>query len=204
MVDLPTTSSKEAILAAALNLLARRGYAGLSMRELATESGLAKATIYHYFQDKEDILANVIVQNMQEMRRRVLAAAAQESDYQAKVRAIVFTHFGAIQEQRAVILTILREISEPRPTLRALIQEQHKAYIDALAAILQAGADQGVFRKADPQLTALSLLGLVNVFVSSRLLFCDLEMDAAAAEHILDLFFHGIVYKTSENSHTVK
>ena len=55
-----TVDSRQAILNAAEGILNRSGYAGLSMRELSRESGLAKSTLYHYFEDKHQIYLSVV------------------------------------------------------------------------------------------------------------------------------------------------
>ena len=50
-MDVIATDSKETILNAAEHIIVHAGYAGLSMRELSKQSGLAKSTLYHYFDD---------------------------------------------------------------------------------------------------------------------------------------------------------
>ena len=50
---------KLAILDVAQVLFTEQGYEGLSMRDLAQHCGLAKATIYHHFRDKENCYAAV-------------------------------------------------------------------------------------------------------------------------------------------------
>ncbi|MEZ4581801.1 MAG: TetR/AcrR family transcriptional regulator [Caldilineaceae bacterium] len=59
------SDSKQAILDAAEHIIARDGYAGLSMRELSKQSGLAKSTLYHYFVDKHEIYLSVLERDME-------------------------------------------------------------------------------------------------------------------------------------------
>lgn len=51
---------EEAILDAACELLARQGYAEMSMDELAQQVGVAKATLYQHFDSKEELAIKVI------------------------------------------------------------------------------------------------------------------------------------------------
>lgn len=51
---------KEAILRNALDLAERLGAAKFTMNELAFASGIAKATLYIYFETKEELLAEVL------------------------------------------------------------------------------------------------------------------------------------------------
>jgi len=53
--DLPLSDKKESILKAAAILFARRGFAAVSMRDLALEIHITPAALYHHFQDKAAI-----------------------------------------------------------------------------------------------------------------------------------------------------
>lgn len=48
--------SRERVLSAALELFTKRGYRSTSMREVAEAVGLTKATLYHHFRSKSDII----------------------------------------------------------------------------------------------------------------------------------------------------
>lgn len=50
---------REAILSGAAALFARRGYLGTSMNDVADACGLSKATLYHYYRDKDEMLVNI-------------------------------------------------------------------------------------------------------------------------------------------------
>jgi AcrR family transcriptional regulator len=48
-------ATRRAIMDAALRLSAKRGFAGLSLRAVATEAGIAPATFYRHFQSIDDL-----------------------------------------------------------------------------------------------------------------------------------------------------
>ncbi|MGH9016942.1 MAG: TetR/AcrR family transcriptional regulator [Acidimicrobiales bacterium] len=52
-----------AITDAALRQLAARGYAGVSMESIASEAGVARATVYRRFRDKADLITAAIADN---------------------------------------------------------------------------------------------------------------------------------------------
>ena len=54
-----TSSSREAILAAARRTAQAHGYGGLNFRDLAAEVGIKAASIYHHFPSKADLGAAV-------------------------------------------------------------------------------------------------------------------------------------------------
>ncbi len=57
---MPSTSTREAILAAAEKILARGGEDALSIRELCARVGVTAPTIYHHFGDKDGLVAEVV------------------------------------------------------------------------------------------------------------------------------------------------
>ena len=49
------------VLRTALLLIAERGYAGASLRELARRLGVQQPSLYHYFETKEQLVEQIIV-----------------------------------------------------------------------------------------------------------------------------------------------
>jgi len=189
-IEVPS-ASKQAILDAAQNLLAVHGYAGLSMRELAAESGLAKATIYHHFQDKRDIFLSVLERDMQTVRAHVMAAAAAaQSNPVDQLSAVIRTYFGLMQERRTVIMNVLRELGDEEKKLDDFVCHKRTQYLDHLIEILQQGIDAGIFRPLNPEYTAISMVGMINAFI---VFGNPAEQDRAhIVEHTLQLMLDGV------------
>lgn len=197
MEEQTLSTSKQAILDAAQTLLARHGYAGLSMRELALESGLAKATIYHYFQDKEEIFRQVLGRDMQTVHEHLLRAMAAESGSLAKLRAVVYTLFSLMHARRTIMMSVLRELGENKQVFHEVICAHRDTHLRLLMGLIQAGIDEGVFRPVNVEYTTYSLLGMINTFVFFRLYLSDADTDditngADAAEHTLQLMLEGL------------
>lgn len=64
-------STKERIIAESLKLFAGKGYAGVSMREIAAAVGIKGASIYNHFKGKEEIFQGIF----DEMTKRYASAA---------------------------------------------------------------------------------------------------------------------------------
>jgi AcrR family transcriptional regulator len=80
---------REMILAQAAALFARGGYPGTSMNEVAQACGLSKATLYHYFRDKYELLVNIAEEHVTRLQGIVGAALAEEDEPQAQLRALI-------------------------------------------------------------------------------------------------------------------
>ncbi|MER7010814.1 TetR/AcrR family transcriptional regulator C-terminal domain-containing protein [Saccharopolyspora sp. NPDC000359] len=139
----PPKLTREAVLAAALEVLDESGHGGLSMRAVADRLGVGKMSLYHHVADKAQMERLVIERLMAELpvpdaelpwRERVSALARS-------VRSLV------IRRPNATPLVALREYSDPA-SLRlpeALMRALHDAGLRGTALV---GASRLVFSYA--------------------------------------------------------
>src|SRR5579864_8920974 len=85
--DLPVVSQAErragtvaAILAAAQQLFAKRGFAATTIDDIAGRAGVAKGAVYHHFGSKEEILERVLDGIFVEIAARLRMAAGPSRD----------------------------------------------------------------------------------------------------------------------------
>lgn len=90
-----------AILLAARALLAREGYAGLSMRRVAQDAGMSLSNVQHYYGNKEQLLEALLLTTMDE--------------FQSKMDRIAVAMAGRPQVERflTTIDMFLDEITDP-------------------------------------------------------------------------------------------
>jgi len=133
---------RDEILSAAQSLLAARGYAALSMEELAGRAGISKPTLYAHFPAKEDVVASLAGRVLDDIMGGVEPADSAASPLerlvvllQAIVRAQIERSAGAMQLQMPEIVAILAS----RPELR-----ERAARLDQLViALVRAAGDAG-------------------------------------------------------------
>src|ERR1700692_1829818 len=75
-----SSSSKEAILAAARRTAQAHGYGGLNFRDLADEVGIKSASIYYHFPSKADLGAAVAKRYWEDTAAALEAMLAETSD----------------------------------------------------------------------------------------------------------------------------
>jgi TetR/AcrR family transcriptional repressor of nem operon len=75
-----SSSSKEAILAAARRTAQAHGYGGLNFRDLADEVGIKAASIYHHFPSKADLGAAVARRYWEDTGAGLESMLAESSD----------------------------------------------------------------------------------------------------------------------------
>lgn len=102
---------RDRILIAAAQVLAERGYAGLSTNRVAERAGVSVGSLYRYFEDRTDLLEH--------LRRRVTEEVVAELG-EAMVSAVRLDPFAGV---RHVVSTLVAALVEHGPVVKALIDE---------------------------------------------------------------------------------
>lgn len=80
---------RELILARAAQLFAHRGYSATSMNEVALACGVSKATLYHYYRDKYDMLVSIAEGHVQRLRALVVEVEAERHPPELRLRELI-------------------------------------------------------------------------------------------------------------------
>lgn len=95
-------------LAAASEILAAEGVAGLSLRAIADAAGIGLASIYHYFANKEALLVSLALAGFEDLRRAILdgqSAPGQTSPMRGGAQAF----FAFVQSRPALFSLMFSE-----------------------------------------------------------------------------------------------
>lgn len=80
----PPSVHRDSIAAAASRLFLEKGITSTSMDDIARESGYSKATLYVYFENKEEIIGILVLKSMQKLYDFLSAALQQGESTKAK------------------------------------------------------------------------------------------------------------------------
>lgn len=101
-----------AILLAAARILERSGYETLTTNHVANEAGVAIASLYEYFPNKQSIVAAVVTETVEGILRDLdlaLVDAARQTP-ESGLRTWVTAMFTALDRRRTLVATLLREV----------------------------------------------------------------------------------------------
>ncbi|TXS21645.1 TetR family transcriptional regulator [Streptomyces sp. ms191] len=121
----------------ALQLLARKGFDGVTVDEIAAAAGVSKRTFFRYFASKEDVVVQFLADMGSGMRAELAARPAEEPASVALLRAVSLplaacaNHSDHSERALRVVQLILRT-----PALLARFLERQAQWRDALAAEL--------------------------------------------------------------------
>ncbi|MDT3443884.1 TetR/AcrR family transcriptional regulator [Pseudofrankia sp. BMG5.37] len=158
---LPANSRRAQIMKAAGDLFERRAYQEASMEAIAQHVGIRKASLYYYFSSKDELLG----QMQQEMIEPVINAhQSRLSEGALDSRGLLLammTDLVSLTETHPGHMRIYVERHRELPELiRGKIAEQTDRYRGMLVDVLGRGVAEGVFTVADPNLTAMAILGM--------------------------------------------
>lgn len=87
---------RELLVASAARLIAERGTVGLTVREIATEAGLAHGVLYNHFADKEELIAQALHAYVQQVMHDVTLPVAGTATVEQNLRAYVVFGLNAL------------------------------------------------------------------------------------------------------------
>jgi AcrR family transcriptional regulator len=132
---MPGPLRREAILAAAEEVFARRGYHGAALEDIAQAAGISKALIYEHFASKRDLHASLLEAHVEELFRRLQAGAAPGQPGEERLRRGIDAFLSFVEEHREAWRALFRDAADPDVGAFVVrVQAQATAVIAALIA----------------------------------------------------------------------
>jgi AcrR family transcriptional regulator len=158
-------SSREKILEVAEALFARRGYSGVGLREVASNAGLGKSSLFHHFPSKAELYLAVLLRVFERIDSQLGPALAESDGPAARLDACVDALIDALAEHPTTARLLLRGLFEdddfPAEAQPAVVATELAldAILASIQGVLREGADAGVFRAAVPGHVLQTLIG---------------------------------------------
>ena len=186
------------ILDAATAVFARSGYHGSRVSDIAREAGIAYGLVYHYFENKEEILRSVFEERFQSFLEVVVAIASRPTPAEDRLLSVAALILGGYRRQPDWVKVFTLEIQR---TSRFAEPEQLRAVgrlFRLVARILRDGQERGELRRdLDPDLACYAFIGGLEIIVTSLVLdLLRVEGDADAyylkvAQTVVETFLRG-------------
>lgn len=166
------------ILEVAAELFVPRGFADVSMQEIADAAGVTKAALYYHFQSKEDLFEAFAQQAVYQFWEGIIARAeAGDSLRDTLTNIAAFAQASLEFVTPSVMADMRRHLS--KEAQRRVFQE-HPTPEDALAAVFRRAIETGEMRPVDVDVVA-------NMFVAMILGLAGHHGDRPTQPRDLDL-----------------
>ena len=187
---------QEKLFAAAIPLFAEKGYAAVSIREIAKATDVNVSSISYYFRGKEGLYHAIIESHIATISKAISSAEGLSPEERLKhyAKAISEIH----TKKPYVIRFIQSELVNSTSAVDTILKKHLFSFYRFLNKAIQDGIDAGIFRTdLNVHHAALSLVGIMNFYFIAKPLFRDfldtsLEADAAYAEQAVAIYLKGI------------
>ena len=153
----------EQLLNKAAELFLYRGYANTRMQDIAESMQMSRSSLYHYFENKEEVLLALTEGDVQIATDTLEALLAKPSiSWADKLRGWIE---GNIREKLAggVRFRLVDRIQNDLPAeYQEIFRKQRRKVIELVARVIEGGVKAGEFRVTDPKVTAFAVTGMSN------------------------------------------
>lgn len=182
--------SVDKLVEAAAKLFRQRGYAATTTRQLSSDLGIQRASLYHHISTKEDLLFEISIRSLTHIIDAV-RAAAEAAPPEQRMQALIRAHLETALAEQDMHATMLIELNHLTLERRAAVVAKRAAYEQLVAREIAQAQAAGLLRAdlSARQLT-LALLNLLNWTIFwYRVEGADTA--ASLAEWMGSLFLHG-------------
>ena len=186
--------SKEAILESAAQVIRQKGFHGASMADIAEAVDLQKASLYHHFGSKQEILLELLDRALEMVSGRMSAVMALDVPADEKLRLAMRAYLKTLSEQGDLVSVLLLEHRSLDPEFHSRHIPNRDRFEMMWQDLLEQGVAEGLFQCADIPLTVRGLMGVMNWTITWYRPDGSLSIEAIS-DHFADVWLAGIEKK---------
>ena len=190
--DLPRGDKGAAILRAAIDVFAERGFFNAQVADVARAAGVASGTVYLYFRGKDDLLVSIFEQTMGEAIADGRACAGSVGHPVEQLRAIARVHLDRMGRDRSLAIVFQVELRQSTKFMEHFSATLLRDYLGIIRDIIVAGQTSGAFRREiNATLAAKLFFGGLDEMATNWILSSRHYSLVSQADAIVDLFVGG-------------
>jgi len=154
-----------AILAAARRVLEERGLEAATMDDIAAAAGVAKGTIYLYFQGKEGLIRTLVSHACEDMLADLGTIVEGEAAPAEKLNQAVALFLDHLENERLYLPLYIRNVQGGQAGMKGPVRlalDLEDRFMALLTRLFAEGMAAGQFLETDPRLLAFLLRGLIR------------------------------------------
>ena len=186
--------TRNRILKVARDLFVKQGFSATSVRQIAGEAKIAKATIYHYFEDKEAIILTLLEHELDE-HKEAFPQFPESATADQIIKIATESSIMMFRQSMDLIQVIRREVPAAQESLDMSFRGFWQSHTAIVAKAIEKGQEDGIYRADFDPMQAAQIL-ITTVFGQSNVAFALGETKAPPQESkelLLDMFFRGII-----------
>lgn len=183
---------RDAILRAAIDVFAGRGFFNAQVADVARAAGVAAGTVYLYFESKDDLLVSIFERTMREAIAEGRAAVAPIRDPIEQLRTVARVHLDRMGRDRSLAVVFQVELRQSTKFMERFSSTLLREYLGIIRGIIVDGQKSGAFRRElNATLAAKLFFGGLDEMATNWILSRRKYALASEADAIVNLFVHG-------------
>jgi TetR/AcrR family fatty acid metabolism transcriptional regulator len=153
----------DAILAAATRVFAEKGYSSASITDIAQAADISDGLIYKYFENKRDLLENVLKSFYERIIADLESKVAKGKTFEERLYVLVSEHLHVFVADLDLCRLFISEVRTASDYRGSAIQQLNRRYTSILIKIVDEGIADGEIRSdIDPRLVRDMLFGAIE------------------------------------------
>ena len=184
---------REAILRAAIETFAARGFFNAQVADVARAAGVAAGTVYLYFRGKDDLLISIFERTMKEAIAEGRQSVDSKSTPPERLREIAALHLGRLGRDRDLAIVFQVELRQSTKFMERFSATHLREYLGLIRDVIAEGQAKGLFRKQiNPTVAAKVFFGALDEMATNWILSKRKYSLASEADAVVDLFVGGL------------
>lgn len=189
-----------AILAAAINVMAEFGYHHAQVSRIARAAGVADGTVYLYFKNKEDILVSILRSTIGHIVVRCTDEKEAKRSAAEQLMAVVQLYFDFLSERKNLAMVTQVHLRQVDANIRLQIGNIMKPFYNILDQIIEQGISETVFSASTNRRIARRMIfGTMDQTVTAWVLSEGKYNLSVLAKDVVDMLLHGLTGKSTVN-----
>jgi AcrR family transcriptional regulator len=186
--------TRDDILKASARIFSQQGFHAASMQDIADAVSLQKASLYHHFPSKQDILVALLDRALDIIIERLEEVVSKPLNPEEKLRQAMTTYLIALAENQDLSSVLLLEHRSLEPEFRRHHIPRRDRFEHIWRDLVLEGKNAGIFKCSQPSLAGRALLGVMNWTVTWYRRDGPMPIEQIA-DQFTELFLHGLLVR---------
>ncbi|MFA5335559.1 MAG: TetR/AcrR family transcriptional regulator [Candidatus Omnitrophota bacterium] len=191
--EVQQTDTRRKIIDAVMVVAAKEGFDRATTQQISRQAGVSEGIIYHYFRSKDELCANMVREKSAELRAHVVDGISNIPSPGKRLERLIDLHIEMVTGRGGLFRVLFSRVGGAPIIFKEALKNGILPYSRIIEGIIKEGINKGVFKPVDPKITALNLIGMMQITLIAILLEEVPFTAKEAKENIKKLFFGGIL-----------
>ncbi len=184
------------IIDAAIQLFSEKDFHEVTVEGIAERVGLAKGTVYLYFENKDDLFFSVIQGRSEQLLDILRTAVSEEQNFTKSLHRFIYSHLSFFENNTSFFKIIHSEKSrmnmDSHYRLHKFGMKIYSTFLQILIDLVDMGQRQKVIRAIDRMEIAIILRGILDSYTFQRVFLRSSSSIEHDCKSIIDIFINGV------------